>query len=174
MDKREAIGTEESVRLEGDRLAELYRRYADDAARLAYLITGDRMLAEDLMQDAFVRLGGRLLHLRHPDGFEAYLRRTIVNLANSHFRRRTVERRFLERQAGAARPLAAEPDVAARETIRRALLTLPVRQRTAIALRYYLDLSDERAAEILRCRPATVRSLVFRAVDKLRPLIGGD
>src|SRR5438874_4654487 len=82
---------------ETGRLGELYVRHADDAVRLAYLLTGDRAMAEDLVQDAFVRLAGRLTHLRDPGAFEAYLRRTVVNLANSHFRRRKVERAYLER-----------------------------------------------------------------------------
>ena len=63
------------------KLAELYVRYADGAVRLAYLTTGDLALAEDLVQDAFVRLAGRLVHLRDPGAFEAYLRRTVVNLS---------------------------------------------------------------------------------------------
>ena len=54
----------ESLRIEGDRLSDPYRWYADDAVRLAYLLTGDRALAEDLVQDAYVRLAGRLVHLR--------------------------------------------------------------------------------------------------------------
>ena len=53
-------------------------------------------MAEDLVQDAFVRLVGRLRHLREPNPFGAYLRRTIVNLATSHFRHRRVERAYLE------------------------------------------------------------------------------
>src|SRR5437016_11762255 len=84
------------------RLGELYVRHADDAVRLAYLLTGDRALAEDLVQDAFVRLAGRLVHLRDPDAFDAYLRRTVVNLSNSYFRRRKVERAYLERAKGEA------------------------------------------------------------------------
>src|ERR671925_1042326 len=79
---------------ENGRLGELYLRHADAAVRLAYLLTGDRSLAEDLAQDAFVRLAGRLVHLRDPGAFDAYLRRTIVNLSNSHFRRK-VERAYL-------------------------------------------------------------------------------
>src|SRR6266581_5976856 len=79
------------------RLGELYVRHADDAVRLAYLLTGDRALAEDLVQDAFVKLAGRLAHLRDPDAFDAYLRRTVVNLANSHFRRKRLERAYVER-----------------------------------------------------------------------------
>ena len=87
-------------------LSELYVAYAPDGIRLAFLLTGDRALAEDLVQDAFVRLVGRLRHLREPNAFWAYLRRTIVNLATSHFRHRRVERTYLERLAAA--PSAAE------------------------------------------------------------------
>src|SRR6058998_3162610 len=79
------------------RLGELYLRHAHDAVRLAYLLTGDRALAEDLVQDAFVRLAGRLVHLRDPCAFDAYLRRTVVNLSRSHFRRKKVERAYLQR-----------------------------------------------------------------------------
>ena len=84
----------EMIRIEGGLLADLYARHADEALRLSYLLTGDGALAEDLVQDAFVRLAGRLLHLRDPGGFHAYLRKTIVNLARSHYRRRAVERRY--------------------------------------------------------------------------------
>src|SRR5947208_13489642 len=83
--------------IDAGRLGELYLRHADDAVRLAYLLTGERALAEDLVQDAFVRLAGRLAHLRDPGAFHAYLRRTVVNLSNSYFRRRKVERAYVER-----------------------------------------------------------------------------
>src|SRR5213083_2990999 len=90
---------------ETGRLGELYVRHADDAVRLAYLLTGDRALAEDLVQDAFVRLAGRLVHLRDPGAFEAYLRRTVVNLANSFYRRKRLERAYLKREQAAAVPV---------------------------------------------------------------------
>jgi RNA polymerase sigma-70 factor (sigma-E family) len=161
------------VRIEGGRLSDLYRLYADGAIRLAYLITGNRALAEDLVQDAFVKLAGRLLHLRDSRGFEAYLRRTVVNLANSHFRRRKVERRFAERQAGMLTPTRQDPDIATRETARAALLELPPRQRTAIVLRFYIDLSEAQTAELMGCRRGTVKSLVSQGMEKLRPLMAG-
>src|ERR671923_931917 len=94
---------------DGGRLGELYLRHADDAVRLAYLLTGDRALAEDLVQDAFVRLAGRLVHLRDPGAFEAYLRRTVVNLSNSYFRRKRLERSYLARSRGEAQPAAVDP-----------------------------------------------------------------
>src|ERR671930_2336084 len=89
---------------ETGRLGELYLRHADSAVRLAYLLTRDHALAEDLVQDAFVKLAGRLVHLRDPGAFDAYLRKTVVNLSNSHFRRRKVERAYLERTRGSTGP----------------------------------------------------------------------
>jgi RNA polymerase sigma factor (sigma-70 family) len=106
----------------------------------SYLLTGDGALAEDLVQDAFVRGAGRLLHLRDPGGFHAYLQKTIVNLARSHYRRRAVERRYLERQTEA--PPTDPDDLSDRERLRRALMALPIGQRTAIVLRYFEDLSE--------------------------------
>src|SRR5262245_56937659 len=85
---------------ETSRLGELYLRHADGAVRLAYLLTGDVGLAEALVQDAFVKLAGRLVHLRDPDAFDAYLRRTVVNLANSYFRRKRVECAYLRGAKG--------------------------------------------------------------------------
>jgi RNA polymerase sigma factor (sigma-70 family) len=75
----------------GDKLEALYRCHGPEALRLAYLLTGDRELAEDLAQEAFVRVARRLTGVRKADSFHWYLRRTVVNLANSHLRRR-VER----------------------------------------------------------------------------------
>ena len=65
--------------------ADLYVAHAPDGIRLAFLLIGDRTLAEDLVQDAFARLVGRSHHLRDRGAFGAYLRRTIVNLATQPF-----------------------------------------------------------------------------------------
>jgi RNA polymerase sigma factor (sigma-70 family) len=83
------VVTQESS-LEHGSLGDLYVRHAPEGIRLAFLLTGDRALAEDLVQEAFARLVGRLRHLRDPGAFGAYLRKTIVNLSTSHFRRRRV------------------------------------------------------------------------------------
>jgi RNA polymerase sigma factor (sigma-70 family) len=164
----------EPVRIEGGRLADLYRWYADDAVRLAYLITGDRAVSEDLVQDAFVKLAGRLVHVREGGGgFEAYLRRTVVNLANSYFRRRKIERRYEQREASMLGFLRDDPDIPARVATRAALLKLPVRQRTAIVLRFYVDLSESQTAEVMGCRTGTVKALISQGMDKLRPLMAG-
>jgi RNA polymerase sigma-70 factor (sigma-E family) len=152
------------------RLAEVYVRHAPEGIRLAYLLTGDRALAEDLVQEAFLRFVGRLHFVRNPDAVEGYLRRTIVNLSKNHFRHQAVERSYLARHAGEVVEGRADPDVPTYETIRTALLALPVRQRAAIVLRYYEDLPEGQIAEILGCRPATVRSLVARGLEALRQI----
>jgi RNA polymerase sigma-70 factor (sigma-E family) len=151
-------------------LAETYVRSAPGAIRLAYLLTGDRALAEDLAQEAFVRFVARLHFIRDRHAVDAYLRRTIVNLSKNYFRRRAMERSFLERQAGQRQPDHREPDVSMQQAMRAALLALPVRQRAAIVLRYYEDLRETQIADILRCRPATVRSLVSRGLRTLREI----
>ncbi len=161
----------EPVRVEGQVLEDLYLRHASDAVRFAYLLTGDRALAEDLVQDAFVRVAGRLLHLRDAGAFPGYLRRCVVNLANSYGRRKQVERRFLERSAGPRALVTRDPDAVEREAMRIALLELPIRNRTAIVLRYFEDLSEAQIADVMRCRPGTVKSLLSRGMERLRPLI---
>src|SRR5919106_5731921 len=97
-------------------LAELYVRHVPAANRLAFLLTGDRVQAEDLVQDAFVRCVGRFGHLRAHEAFDAYLRRTIVNLHTSRLRRVRVEREFLAKEAGRVErtSMSSLPDVAVR------------------------------------------------------------
>jgi RNA polymerase sigma-70 factor (sigma-E family) len=147
-----------------DRLAEAYAIHAPDAVRLAFLLTGDGELARDLVQDAFVRVASRWPRIHDPEKFRAYLRKTVANLAKNHFRRRAVERRHL----AAERPPEPVPDVAARDDITSALLALPIRQRTAIVLRYYLDLSEREAADAMGCSVAAVKGLSARAIQRLR------
>jgi RNA polymerase sigma-70 factor (sigma-E family) len=154
------------------RLESLYRSYAPDALRLAYLLTGDRALAEDLTQDAFVRVLGRFRDLRNADAFWWYLRRTVVNLSNSHFRRLRVERAYLARERsyaeGLARRATSPPDVEERDRLRSALGVLRPEQRAAIVLRYYEDLSEADTADVLGCAVGTVKSLVSRGMQRLR------
>jgi RNA polymerase sigma-70 factor (sigma-E family) len=159
------------------KLAELYLRYADGAVRLAYLMTGDLALAEDLVQDAFVRLAGRLAHLRDPGAFEAYLRRTVVNLTRSQFRRKRVERAYLARAGNAIETHdggSAAGSFEDRDALWRSLQRLSSRQRVAIVLRFYEDLPEREIADILRCRPGTVKSLVSRGLETMRKEIRGE
>jgi hypothetical protein len=107
------------------RLAELYERHAGSGMRLAFLLTGNRTQAEDLLQEAFVRCVGRFRYLRVPDAFDAYLRRAIVNLHTSGLRRKRLERAWAARERGAGLRVASMPDVALREDLWRRLAALP-------------------------------------------------
>jgi RNA polymerase sigma-70 factor (sigma-E family) len=163
-----------SERSERGKLAELYASSAPGAVRLAYLLTGDRGLAEDIAQDAFIRVAGRLAHLRAPGAFDAYLRSAVVNLSKNHFRRRALERGYLHRHRATPPVPSPESAVADRHAVMGALAALPPKQRAAIVLRYYEDQPEDMIADILRCRPATVRSLVARGLATMREVLGRD
>lgn len=173
------VGLEEPSITTGDAIEggieELYARHIGAGVRLAFLLSGDRAHAEDLAQEAFVRCVGRFRHLRQPDAFESYFRRAIVNLHTSGLRRRRLERAWLVREgAASARRVASQPDVGARQDLWRALGRLPARQRAALVLRYYEDLSERDTAEVLGCSVAAVKSLVARGSETLRELIRGE
>src|SRR5215471_313211 len=141
-------------------LVEVYRVQYGRLVRLAYLLTGHAAVAEELVQDAFVathRTGGPL-----EDPYP-YVRRAVVNRCRSWGRRYTVER--------AHRPRPPDPAVLAADEMWDSLAALTVRQRAAIVLRFYEDMPDERIAEILDCRPSTVRSAVHRGLQTLRRVI---
>jgi RNA polymerase sigma-70 factor (sigma-E family) len=154
-------------RAEG-RLAELYEVYAPRATSLAYLLTGDPELARDLAQDAFLRVAARFRHLRSPDAFGSYLRRTVVNLARNHFRRARLERDFLE-SGGELRARLDDLDVLERrDAMWRLLAGLPYRQRAALVLRYYEDLPEAEVADLMGCSVHAVNALVGRGLRALR------
>jgi RNA polymerase sigma-70 factor (sigma-E family) len=156
--------------------ADLEARYVEaypSSLRLAFLLTGDRQSAEDLVQEAFVRIFSRPRRLQDPAAFPSYVRRTITNLAFSRGRSAARERLRTERAANAAVGSAGsdatqlELDLSNRELLA-ALDVLPDRQRTAVVLRFWLDLGEREMAQLLRCRPGTVKSLLSRALATLR------
>lgn len=156
-------------------LGELYARHVPAGIRLAFLLTGDRHQAEDLAHDAFVRCVGRYQHLRTHQAFDAYLRRAIVNLHTSGLRRRRVERRYLRDEGARMQATTARmPDVAERTTLWRALGELPARQRTALVLRYYEDLSERDAAAVMGCSVPALKMLVQRGSVSLRAELAKD
>jgi RNA polymerase sigma-70 factor (sigma-E family) len=153
------------------RVGELYRTHLPPAIALAYLLTGNPAVAEDLAQEAFLRAASRFPRLRDPNSFRAYLRRTVINLWKNSVRRERREQTYLARQH--PQLLEDEPvDLATRYAVRVALLRLSPRQRAAIVLRYYEDLPERQIAELLECRPGTVKSLLARGVDSLRRDLG--
>ena len=159
----------------GDRLGALYARHGPDALRLAYLLTGDRELSEDLVQEAFIKVAGRLTALRRADSFRWYLRRTIVNLANSYLRHRRVERAYAKGLIGSAAGAGvSSPDMATKHAVREAIAQLPARQRAVVVLRYYEDLTDQQIASVLGWPLGSVKSSLYRAAAALRERLGQE
>lgn len=154
--------------------ADVYAAHHAEALRVAYLLCGDRERAEDAVADAFVKVwrawqrGG----VRQP---RAYIRRAVVNQVNSRFRRLALERREVERRSGDARGQRSPfDDVADGAQLALALDRLSTRQRTAIVLRYYLDLSEADTAETMGVSVGTVKSSVSRGLERLRTLVGQE
>jgi RNA polymerase sigma-70 factor (sigma-E family) len=169
-----SVTVTERAKAEPRGLEDLYLRHASGAVRLAYLITGDPDIAKDIAQEAFVRVAGRFRHLRFPDAFDAYLRRTIVNLCTSHFRHARVERVYVERHAERQEPTEQGPDAGDRDELRRALRRLPAKQRAAIVLRYYEDLPEQGVADAMRCSVPAARSLISRGMQTLRTIVEAE
>jgi RNA polymerase sigma-70 factor (sigma-E family) len=156
------------------RLEQLYVTHAPMALRFAFYVCGDRERAHDLVQDAFVKVAGRFAYLRTPERFDVYLRRTIVNLHTSRLRRLKLEREHLARERAAGARSHEDVDVAERDDVWEAIRALPDRQRTAIVLRYYEDLSEREAAATLGCSVGALNQLVVRATASLRKSMGDE
>jgi RNA polymerase sigma-70 factor (sigma-E family) len=142
---------------------DLYRERRQPMVRLAFLILGGDSAAEEVVQDAFLRVQPRLHDLDDP---AAYLRRTVVNACLSHGRRRGRERVALRRSAPIDTVVTGEAD-----ELRDALRGLPLRQRTVVVLRYYGDLPEATIAATLGTTVPAVKSLLHRALQDLREVI---
>lgn len=140
-----------------DDLVRLYEQHYDQLVRLAYLVSGQATVAEEVVQDAFLKAHCSWDRVRDP---LPYVRTAVVNGCRSWGRRQKLER---ERQPRPPEPSRQEPD-----ELWDALATLRDRPRAAIVLRYYADLPDAAIAEILGCRLPTVRTTIHRALVALR------
>ncbi|MBA2559462.1 MAG: SigE family RNA polymerase sigma factor [Propionibacteriales bacterium] len=141
--------------------------------RTAYVIVGDRQLAQDLLQEALVKAYVAWPRLRETTKAEAYVRRTIVTTAISWRRRRSFHERPVD-----PLPDAKSPDqtdrLAIQDDLWEHVRALPTRQRAALVLRYYEDLTEAETAELMGCSVGTVKSQVAAALGKLRERIGID
>jgi RNA polymerase sigma-70 factor (sigma-E family) len=142
---------------------------SDALLRFAYILTGDVTLAEDAVQDALTTACARWGRVSRADDPEAYVKRMVVNAHISWWRR------FRRREAPAAEPTRtapASPDgTAARadaEAVWALCATLPDRQRAAVVLRFYEELSYAEIGVLLHCAEATARSHVHRALGVLK------
>jgi RNA polymerase sigma-70 factor (sigma-E family) len=146
----------------------LFRDHYAQLVKLASLLVDDRESAEEVVQEAFLRLFRHWDRLERIDAAPAYLRTSVVNISRSSLRRRAVRRR---QPFGPLDPEpAADLHVIARQAddeVFAAISALPRRQRECMVLRYYLDLSDSEIAETLGVSLGAVKSYVHRALDAL-------
>jgi RNA polymerase sigma-70 factor (sigma-E family) len=145
--------------------------FTDEAAsltRLARFYLDDRTAAEDLVQEAFIRLSRSGARIRQRGSAAAYLRSIVINLARDHNRRGLVSLRH--RPSAVPDAPSAEEDASAREerkAVIDALRSLPRRQRDCVTLRYYLDLSIPDIAETLGLTNNTVKTHLQRGMASL-------
>lgn len=136
--------------------------------RMAWLLTGDWGLAEDLVQSALARSWPRWEGIRRRDDPEVYVRRVMLNTWLSWRRRRWRGEKAAESIPETAVGGDVATEVAVRMAVRSALASLTDRQRAVLVLRVYEDLSEEQAAQTLNCPVGTVKSAMSRALAKLR------
>jgi RNA polymerase sigma-70 factor (sigma-E family) len=137
--------------------------------KVAYLLCGDWHRADDLVQAAITRLYVNWHRASRADNLDAYARTILVNtfLAEQRTRwRRSVL--LTESDLGTSAPVI---DLDAGIDLRTALAQLPPRQRVAVVLRYYCDLSIDDTAQEMHCSTGTVKSQAARGLEKLRDLL---
>ena len=154
------------------RLSDYVRGQWPQLVRYATALCGDPAEAEELVQSALVRVALRWPFVRDKDNPDAYVRRAI---ANGYL---TAWRRVRKHEVTVAEPpelLAADRTTGVDDvmTVRRALATLPPRQRAVLVLRYLEDRSEQQTAEILGCSVGTVKSQASKALGKLRAVVDG-
>jgi RNA polymerase sigma-70 factor (sigma-E family) len=150
-------------------VSSLYAAHYRGLVRLAVLLLRDVGESEEVVQDAFVAMHGRWGRLRDPDKALAYLRRAVLNGSRSALRRRGVRERHVP-DAPAPVPSAEHTAMRAEDhrVVVAALRNLPDRQREAVVLRYYADLSEADTAGVMGISRGAVKSHTARGMAALR------
>ena len=168
-----SVGAVAAVERDRAAYAAVFREHRDAVLRVALLLSGDRHRAEEATAEAFARVWpqwrrGHVLEER------AYLCRAVVNELRSRGRRRQLEAAVASRRSAAGATRSVEDDTVERSVVLAALARLPERQRAAVVLRYYEDLSEAQTAEALGMRLGTVKSQTARGLARLRELLAHD
>ena len=154
-------------------VAALFTAEATRLVSLARVFVDDRTAAEDLVQEAFIRLARSAHRIREPERAAAYLRSIVINLARDHNRRGLVSMRH--RPPAQPDPRSAEDHVTVREDVAEvvgALRDLPRRQRDCVVLRYYLDLPVDEIAATLGLSRNSVKTHLTRGLRNLSAQLG--
>jgi RNA polymerase sigma-70 factor (sigma-E family) len=152
--------------------AEFYAATWPRLLRTTYVVAGDRQLAEDALQTAYAKAFASWGRVSRADDPVAYLRKMAVNAALAQHRKAFTRRESTVGDLPERVGRADEDDVLARDEVWVAVRALPPRQRAVVVLRYYEDLSEQQIAEVLRCRPGTVKSQASAALATLRSRLG--
>ncbi len=140
--------------------------------RTAYLLTGNRADAEDLLQTALAKTYLAWDRIREREAVDGYVRRVMVNTQTSWWRRRKVDEHPTDELPERSGGRDATADVDLHDALWTALSTLPKRQRAMVVLRYYEDLSEAETAHVMGVSVGTVKSTTSRALAKLRDTSG--
>ena len=179
MNDREAVRRMKNGEIGG--LEILVNRYQVKAARAAFLVVHDEALAEDIVQETFIRLYQRIRQFDETRPFEPYLMRSVVNAALNAVRRDgksislDADPALLEGLLAQAASVETQVEFTQRSReILQALSKLSPRQRAVIVQRYYLDMSEQEMAKALNAAPGTVKWLLNAARNRLRALLGSE
>ena len=158
-------------------VAHLFHQEGVALVRMARLFTDDRNAAEDLVQEAFIRLHKSAHRIRSDEKAASYLRSIVINLARDHNRRGLMSLRHQEAVPAGTTPEAPEDRLILDE--QQALFldevrALSPRQRDCIFLRFYLELSEREIADVLGISPNSVKTHFRRGLASLRSTIGGE
>jgi len=156
-------------------------RHQAKAVRAAFLITHDETLAEDVVQDTFVRIYHRINHFDPSRPFEPYLLRSVINaalnVAQKADRHRSIEGDLDQMEGLLSQAASVESDleyIQLKQRIVAALAELEPRQRAVVIQRYYLEMSEKEMAVALDAPPGTVKWLLNTARAKLHDLLGSE
>lgn len=169
--KPEPVPHDEELAVFHESFESFYRREFRDVVGLAYVLSGSRVGAEDLAQEAFVAAHERWDRIGGYDKPGAWVRRVVSNKAVSAFRRRAAERSALARLAGQRSPGLPELEPEDEE-FWQMVRDLPKRQAQTTALFYVEDRSVAEIAEILECSPSTAKVHLHRARQALAGKLG--
>lgn len=159
----------------------LVPRYQEQSLRVAYLITQDRQLAEDVTQEVFIRIANNIRKFDETRPFEPYLMRCVVNFALDAVRkenRMELSPDGLEKLEQLIQDSGGVEDSAVirqvRQEVAAAMQRLSPRQRSVVVMRYYLGLSEKEMADNLGDAPGTIKWLLNAARTRLRSLLDGE